>query len=132
MIGRTVLSGAWEKKEKLPLAGNRQLHGPPPAKKFGESNPRSRMDEPQLAPSPIFRKLLKIFQKISSMEYPNKQIKSFQPAAAYFPPEGVSSALPRFTSLFGMGRGSSMASSHRMKRFNILFKKKFVIHKRVF
>ena len=47
----------------------------------------------------------------------------FIPAITYFPMGAspiVSSALPRFTSLFGMGRGGATASNHRNKIFNMI------------
>src|SRR3989344_3834632 len=47
--------------------------------------------------------------------------KYFVSAVTYFPPCGVSSVVQRFTTLFGMRRGSSTASSHRNKIFKISF-----------
>ena len=48
----------------------------------------------------------------------NIKIRNLVPAITYFPMGAspvVSSALPRFTSLFGMGRGGTTASNHRNK-----------------
>ncbi len=39
-------------------------------------------------------------------------------ATTYFRPKGLSSALRRLTSLFGMGRGGSIASNHQNREFN--------------
>src|SRR3989344_9200755 len=51
------------------------------------------------------------------------------PAITYFPPCGVSSALRCFTTLFGMGRGSSIALNHRNRIFESF---KFIYKKYIF
>ena len=49
-------------------------------------------------------------------------IKYFVLATAYFPHERVSSAQQGLTSLFGMGRGVTLATNHQHKTFNSIHK----------
>ncbi len=45
-------------------------------------------------------------------------VQSFVVATTYSRPYGLPSALQRLTSVFGMGTGGSIASSHHNKEFN--------------
>jgi hypothetical protein len=56
-----------------------------------------------------------------SWDFSKKKVESFVPATTYSPPEGVPSVLQGLTSLFGMGRGVTLASNHRNERFDFRF-----------
>lgn len=68
--------------------------------------------------SKILASLKRKFWLQVAISHQNFSFKRFELAATYFPPGGVSSALQRFTTLFGMRRGSSTASSHQLETLN--------------